>query len=216
MTKVLLFLLSVICTCNDSSSQTNYSYWSIGVNPFSPGESMSSIGPCVSYRVSPGLELWGETSFIFRNLYVNDYWKNLRGFRFIFQPRVFINKRKTFFITPEFRLKQFSYNSALTFINKATVDTLWNYSHKASQVLVGGAFVLGDKFVLSERHHLYIEINMGIGAKQRYINRKNIPAGYKFYVAMGGFGLAPHYEWDNDGTAYFPMSLRLIWKLNEQ
>lgn len=213
MKKLLFFLLPVICLYTKSTAQTNYPYVSIGFNPLSPAESMSSIGPCVSYRVSPTLELWGETSFIFHNLYSDNSWKNLRGYRFIFQPRFYTGKNKTFFIAPEFRLKQYSYNNSLTFLNKTTADTLRNYPHKASQVLIGGAFILGSQFSLSSKHNFFIEITAGVGGKQRYIDRKNIPDGYKYYVQPGGFGLAPHYEWDNDGTAYFVFGFRLIWKL---
>ena len=177
---------------------------------------MSSVGPSVSYRFSPRVELWSEASFIFKNLYANDYWKNLKGFRFIFQPRIYLNKTGTFFMTPEFRIKQFSYNSSLTFINKTTTDTLWDYSHESSQVLIGGGLVFGHQFALSKQHNFFMEITFGVGGKQRYIQRKNIPQGYQYYPETGGFGLRPHYEWNNDGTGYFPFGLRLFWKLNQR
>jgi Protein of unknown function (DUF3575) len=213
MNKLLPFLFCILFFCNAGTAQTKFSYWSVGINPFSPGESMSSIGPTIAYRVSPKLELWAETSFIFYNLYASNSWKNLNGYRFIFQPRYYMGRRKAFFIAPEFRLKQYSYTTSFTFINSTTADTLQNYSHKASQLLIGGAFVTGKQVLLSRRHNLYLELTAGIGAKQRYIKRKNIPAGYKYYQQSGGFGLAPHYEWDNDGTPYFPVGLRLTWKL---
>lgn len=212
--KMLLFgLMCVLVFASTASAQKKYGYWSIGFNPLSMGESMSSAGPCMAYRISPRVELWGETSFIFYNLYQLTKWQNLKGYRFIFQPRYYTGKKRTFFVTPELRIKQFSYNTALDFINASIPDTLKNYPHKSAQFLIGGALVFGKQFVLSLRHHLFLEITAGVGAKQRYITRKNIPAGYEYKITQGGFGLQPHYEWNNDGTPYFPLGVRLIWKL---
>ncbi len=213
--KILLSIFtSLLFICNAANAQTKYPYWSVGVNPLSPGESMSSIGPSVAYRISLKFELWSEASFIFYNLYEINDWKNLKGYRFILQPRYYFGPGKSFYLAPEFRLKHFSYNTSLTFINNSIPDTLRSYAHKASQVLAGGAFVMGKQFLLSKRHHLYLDVTAGLGAKQRYINRKNIPAGYKYEIQPGGFGLAPHYEYNNDGTPYFPLGFRLLWQLN--
>jgi len=196
-----------------ASAQKPQSYWSIGFNPLSLAESMSSIGPSVAYRLSPAIELWAEGSIIFNNLYKMEDWKNLRGYRFIFQPRFYVGRSKKIFITPEFRLKHYSYNSTGTFINSNTVDTLDNYAHKASQTLIGGAFVAGTQLNLSKRKNFLLEVTAGIGAKQRNIKRKSIPSGYEYFLQTGGFGLKPHYEYDNDGTPYFPLGFRLVWKL---
>jgi hypothetical protein len=211
----ILVTICFVFLFSTANAQTKYPYWSIGVNPFSLGESMSSIGPCAAYRLSPRIELLGEASYIFMNLYKISDWKNLHGYRFIFQPRLYTGRNKIFFITPEFRLKQYSYNTSATFINNVSLDTLKNYDHKASQLLIGGALVMGFQARLSKAHNLYLEITGGIGAKQRYIKRKNIPSGYNYNLKTGGFGLAPHYEWDNDGTPYFPLGFRLIWRLGK-
>ena len=216
MKRLLLGIIGVLVFASTVTAQKKYGYWSIGFNPLSMGESMSSVGPCIAYRISPRVELWGETSFIFYNLYQLANWQNLKGYRFIFQPRYYTGKSRSFFITPEFRIKQFSYNTVLDFINASIPDTLKNYAHKSSQLLIGGALVFGKQFILSPHHHLFLEITAGVGGKQRYITRKNIPAGYEYKITPGGFGLKPHYEWDNDGTPYFPMGFRLIWKLNHK
>ena len=215
--KILLpCIICVLVFASTASAQKKYDRWSIGFNPLSMGESMSSVGPCIAYRISPRVELWGETSFIFYNLYQLTNWQHLKGYRFIFQPRYYTGEKRSFFIAPEFRIKHFSYTTALDFINSAIPDTLRQYAHKSSQLLVGGALVLGKQLILSSRHHLFLEITAGVGAKQRYITRKNIPAGYEYKITLGGFGLQPHYEWDNDGTPYFPVGFRLIWKLNRK
>ncbi len=208
----VIFFAFLFSTAN---AQTKYPYWSVGVNPMSLGESMASIGPCAAYRLSPGIELWAEVSYIYNNLYKINDWKNLHGYRFIFQPRFYSGSNKSFFITPEFRLKQYSYNGSGTFINAASFDTLNSYPHRASQILVGGAIVFGTQTSLSRRNNLFLEITAGIGGKLRSIKRKNIPSGYKYYLQTGGFGLAPHYEWHNDGTPYFPLGFRLIWRIGK-
>lgn len=206
---IMLFVFGYHC----SLAQQKYPYWSVGFNPLSVGESMSAIGPTVAYRFSPRLELWSEGSVIFSNLYKLSNWQNLKGYRFILQPRYYVKATKTFFISPEFRLKQFSYGGSLDFINKISADTLKKYNYEGAQFLIGGALVLGKQFTLSARHQLFLELTAGLGAKQRTIKRKNIPAGYNYYIQPGGFGLSPHYEWDNDGTVYFPLGLRLSWHL---
>lgn len=208
-----LILLPLLILSVFAGAQKGDRYWSIGINPFGVGESMSSLGPCTAFRFSPGFELWAEGSYIFHNLYNIHDWKNMSGYRLIFQPRYYVGKDRTLFITPEFRLKQFSYTTATPFVNKATNDTLYDYTHRASQVLIGGAFVIGSQFVLSERKKIFLEVTAGLGGKLRFINRKNIPEGYEYEVQSGGFGLAPHYNWDNDGTPYFPLGLRLMWRL---
>ena len=60
---------------------------------------------------------------------------------------------------------------------------------------------------------MVMELTAGIGGKQRYIKRKGIPSGYDYTVGSGGFGLAPHYEYNNDGTVYYPLACRVIWEL---
>lgn len=141
-------------------------------------------------------------------------WKNMRGFRFILQPRYYMGINKGFFLAPEFRLKQYSFDDQLTLVNKATGAVLSNYEFPESQVLVGGAIVAGQQVILSKKNHLVLEITAGIGAKQRFIKRKQLPGGYDYYPDMRGFGLAPHYEYNNDGTPYFPAALRIIWMIN--
>ena len=215
MKQLLLAITCLLFFATAINAQKKYPYWSVGFNPLSMGESMSSIGPCVAYRISPRAELWGEASFIYNNLYKIAGWDHLRGFRFIFQPRYYTNKSRTFFIAPEFRLKQFSYHTSHEFINAAIPDTLHHYAYKASQVLVGGAFVFGRRFMMSARHHLFWEITAGIGGKVRLINRKNIPPGYK-YETYRLLAFQHDYEADNQGEVYFPLGIRLIWQLNRK
>jgi len=186
--------------------------WQVGVNPFSIFEPLSNFGPCAEIRVSPTVCFWAEASYIFRNQYDLKDWQRVKGFRFIFQPRFYIGRGRSFFLAPEFRLKRFNYSIALSFENMQTGDTLNNYFHRATQAQTGGGLVLGISRWLSRKNNLTFEMTGGLGAKSRQITRHNIPAGYRFEHGTGGFGLAPHYEWDNDLAIYFPVAIRLVWK----
>lgn len=207
----LFFIFSQV-----QAQSAHTSYWSIGINPLGIVETIPSIGMNMSYRISPRFEIWGETSLLVGNPYKIQGWKNLKGYRLIFQPRYYTGGEKRFFIAPEFRLKQYSYSSTGTFMNISGADTLYDYSYKGSQVLIGGAFVMGGQFILSKQHHLYLEVTAGIGSKQRFITRKNDLINYKYQEARNCFALAPHYDWDDTGAVYFPLGFRLTWKLNQR
>lgn len=203
----LFFLYTAVC------GQAIYPRWNVGVNPLSVIESMPSIGPCVSYRFSQKLEAWGETSVIFGNLYAKSLGTNVSGYRFIVQPRFYPGKKHLFFIAVEFRLKQYSYNSSGTFINHSTNATLQNFPYKASQVLPGWAFVFGKQMIMSQNHHLYLDLTVGFGSKQRNITIKNKPAGYEYnYVSPRSY--VPQYGANNTESVYFPVGVRLMWRLN--
>lgn len=211
-----MILAVCILAMHSSEAQQQFPYWTAGLNPLGPGESLSSIGPCAGYRVSPVIGFWAEGSYIFYNLYKVAGWEKVRGYRFLFQPRYYLGSERRLFLAPELRIKNFSYQAVLSFVNKATGDTLPHYRHRASQFLLGGALVIGIQTRLPGRGNFFLELTAGIGGKMRYIKRRNIPPGYSFEVQRGGFGLAPHYEWDHDGTPYVPLGARLTWKLNRR
>ena len=213
MKHILILIFLLLVGFYRGSAQANKPEWLIGVNPFSLFEPLSNIGPCAEIRVSPSVGFWAEATYIIRSQYQLNDWQKVKGTRFIFQPRFYVGKKKYFFVAPEFRLKRFNYTIGLDFINAQTQDTLQNYLHRATQVQAGGGLVLGFRSWLSRKHNLTMEFTSGLGAKNRQITRKNIPSGYQYEHGWGGFGLAPHYEWDNDVALYFPCSIRLIWKL---
>lgn len=212
-----IFLLPILFSCSQIHAQSGNSYWSLGTNPFSFVEVIPAIGPCFSYRISQRFELWSEASYLFGGPDRIDNWKNLQGLRFIFQPRYYINRNRTFFIAPEFRLKHYSYNATATFINSTTSDTLNSYPYKGLQLLVGGALLIGGQAVLSRRHHLYLEITTGIGAKQRHIKRNNVPSGYFYYhyYSRDSFDFTD-YDDEYRIDPYVPLGFRLTWKLIER
>lgn len=207
-----LYFFFFLFFVNHLHAQSPDARWSVGVNPLSVVESMASIGPAISYRLSPRVAIWAEGSYIFSNLYAYDSWKNLQGYRFEFQPRWYTGTRKLFFIALEYRLKHFTYNTSGTFINKAIADTLNDYSYKGSQVLSGGAFVIGKQVNIS--HRLFLEITLGIGSKKRVITSKNIPAGYNLYEPERRQAFTLSYNENNVNEVYVPLGFRLMWRLH--
>ncbi len=189
--------------------------WYAGVNPLSMAEPQTSVGPAFERRFSERIGVWGEVSYLFYNAYLNVDRKKLQGFRIIFQPRLYTSRRRTFFITPEIRLKNFSYKTGGTFINNVTADTLLNFNHKVNQFLIGGAFVMGKQFVLNRSNGFTLELTAGIGGRHRFINRKNTPAGYNYFQPKRAFGLSPDYESDNIGGPYFPLGIRFMWRIGK-
>lgn len=204
----LLFVVYANCLAQDKKSR-----WRAGFNPLSLAESQLSLGPAVAYRFNGRVEFWAETSYIFANSYMPRQWKNMTGFRFIFQPRYYLGQSKSFFMTPEFRMKTYSFDNALDFINATTADTLHAFPFRERQLLLGGAVVIGKQYSFLKNKQLQLEISAGLGGKHRFIRRKKIPEGYQFMNRKGGFGLRPAYEDDNTGTILFPLGFRLMWQI---
>lgn len=211
MKKFCLIILLLIYFSNGYSQQADH-YWSIGINPLSFAESQLSIGPCIGYRLNKRIEFWTEASYIFSNSYMPKEWKKMQGFRFVLQPRYFINYDKTFFITPEFRFKSYSFNNRLTFINSSIHDTLNNFPFRETQTLIGGALVFGRKYNISRKHNVIMEFTFGLGSKTRNIKRKNVPAGYEYNTSIyQRDGLYVSYEIDKQAVIYIPLCTRFIW-----
>ncbi len=82
--KVLVISIFILLTNNDFSQTENHR-WSIGINPFSFAESAMSVGPCVSYKLSERIGFWTEGSYIFKNLYMSSKWRDVKGYRGVFQ-----------------------------------------------------------------------------------------------------------------------------------
>jgi len=196
-----------------SAAQIAHAKWKIGVNPLGLAEPQATLGFSAEYRLIPRIGIWGEASYIFNNSYLNRSWKQVKGYRVVLQTRYYILSRNSLFITPEIRFKNFSYRSTGNFLNTASGDTLFNLPFKATQQLIGGAFVVGKQWYLSKNKNFSLEFTAGIGAKKRNINRRNIPEGYQYNSDKYSFGLSPHTETDKEGAPYFPIGLRLIWQI---
>ena len=123
-----------------------------------------------------------------------------------------MGKSKGFFVAPEFRIKSYSFDNVLDFINPTTSDTLHAFPFRERQLLIGGALVFGKQYSLSKRKGLYLELTAGLGAKHRLIKRNDIPPGYE-HTSTKVYGLAPSYEEHNTGTVLSPLGLRFMWRI---
>ncbi len=188
--------------------------WKIGVNPLSLAESQMSLGPNVSYRVADRFQLWAEASYIFRNSYMLHDWTNMKGYRFIFQPRYIFGKYRDMFLSPEFRFKRFHVNTDARFINDRG-DSIKRFPATEQQTLKGGALVLGKTFTLSEKKGIRLEVTFGIGSKSRRIEIKDSRPGYTPLKTYEGRheGIGPDYEIENSSIPYFPIGARITWDL---
>lgn len=211
--KKLYFLFLVFCFYY-SSAQLSKSYWSVGINPLGLVEPMPLIGPSVSYRFSPRIELWAEASYIFSNLYIFPDWRRVRGYRFILQPRFYPGRNHLFFVAAEFRLKHFTYKTYDNFINPSSLDTLNNFHYKGSQILPGGAVLIGKTISLDQKDRLFLEMTFGLGSKLRKVKFENVPAGFVRAYYQKKYSLNVEYDVNNAHLFYMPLGLRIMWKLN--
>lgn len=194
-------------------AQSSKSYWKVGINPLGLLEPMPLIGPAASYRFSPKIELWSEASYIFSNLYIFPDWKNVKGYRFILQPRFYPGRDQSFFIAAEFRLKHYTYKSYDDFYNASGGDTLHDFHYDASQVLLGGAVLAGETISLDKKDHLFLELTLGLGSKVRKVKIENAPAGFEKIYYQRRYALSASYDINNANLFYMPLGIRIMWKL---
>lgn len=205
-------LLLILCS-HYSNAQFFKSYWNVGINPLGLAEPMPLIGPSVSYKVSPKIELWSEVSYIFSNLYIFPDWKKVRGYRFILQPRFYPGRNHSFFVAAEFRLKHFTYKTYDNFINPSNSDTLNDFHYNGSQVLAGGAAIIGNTMRLDKKDRLFLEMTFGVGSKLRKVKFENVPAGFEKAYNQRRYAFTVEYDINNANLFYMPLGVRIMWKL---
>jgi Protein of unknown function (DUF3575) len=216
MKKNIIYLLFLI-TSNCFSQTNKKNQFSIGTNPLSLVEPHTGIGFCISDKFNEKIGVWGEFTYFFNNPYILNEWKNFKGYRLIIQPRYYINSSKNIFIAPELRIKGFSFDSKLNYLNKTTNDTLRNFITPESQKIIGGAIIVGKDINLGK--YFFLELTAGFGARQRIISRKNLPIGYEYLeiekVTKGpSFINLNHFEKNKGQSFYVPIGIRFMWKIN--
>jgi hypothetical protein len=167
------------------------------VNFFSIAEPQFAFGPSFGNRFSERSEYFLELAYVAKTPFYDWHsFEKLRGVRMILQYRYhflqqwrpLINFGNGFrrmrekhqpFIGVEFRLKPISFTTTGNFINTTVNDTLYGYPFSANAFTCGGALIFGQTFNLSANEKWKLELTMGIGAKQRNVKLKTVPAGYK-------------------------------------
>ena len=189
--------------------------WYLTFNPHSLLEpEQGAVGLGIGYRLSNHIEIWTEMNYLYKGFFQDgiDYFKNLHGVRSITSFKYYYSNKHGFFVGAEFRLKNYSFDDRTDFINLQTNNRLNNYEYKASHTLIGGGVFWGKRFKLTANGKFEMEGNIGIGVKQRIINRKNVPAGYSKINYLQRDRISPIPDRDEEQTLpYFPAIVRFIY-----
>lgn len=203
----------------------------ITYSPFNWLEAQMPVGLGFANQFSERSEVYTELSWITRTPFYSIEADKLSGFRAIAQYRYhifgggfpiigFLRRRRSMmihasesFIGLESRIKTYNFSAKYDFINSSGPDTLHQYQYNANAVVWGGAFVFGKAFSISRDDRLQLEINVGIGGKEKTVKFKNVPAGYKPVTNIGGWGLKPPGIQESVGNPYFPCALRIRYAL---
>jgi len=187
------------------------------LNPYSPLEmDQGAAGLGLGYRVSKRMELWTEFSYLYKGLfYEGDDFSGLKGYRNITSFKYYYSTKHGFFVGAEFRFKRYSYNTETDIANTQLQDTITNYRYEAIQSLPGGAVFWGKRFKLTPNGKFELEANIGLGVRQRIIDRRGLPTGYeKINYDTRYRKITPIPDHDEEGILpYLPAAVRLILHL---
>jgi hypothetical protein len=201
------------------------------VNFFSIAEPQFAFGPSFGNRFSERSEYFLELAYVAKTPFYDWHsFEKLRGARMILQYRYhflqqwrpLINlgsgyrKRREKhqpFMGVEFRLKPISFTTTGNFINKTVNDTLYGYSFSANALTYGGALIFGETFNLSVNEKWKLELTVGIGAKQRNVKLKTVPAGYKVLPIERVAFQTPLLQ-EESGGVLIPLAIRLRYVLD--
>lgn len=199
-------------------------------NPLGLLEPQITIGFGAGTRITPRSEFFTEVAYLGRNpVYKYDELKFYHGVRllmqyryhFLQQWRPIINlgrfteyqrerrRRNQFFMGVEFRIKPVNFSAYNNFENKTTAATLDKFQYKANSLSLGGAILFGETYRLSKNENWLLELTAGIGAKQKSVKYKNIPAGYSVIPrVIREMDFIPRVD-EPAGMPYLPATIRL-------
>jgi Protein of unknown function (DUF3575) len=234
---VLLPLLFFVILCQAQKNKavlpqqsfSKYSYLSF--NPFALAEPQFAIGLGYGNRFTERSEVFTELSYVAKHPSYKFKYEKLNGYRFLAEYRYHFlqqwkpiinlgdkhrekNRRSQPFIGLQFRLKGYQFIDRANFTNN--IDTLLNYRYIANAISLGGAITFGATYNISKNKRWQLEVTTGIGAKQKFVNYKNLPTGYKVVeeIKAGFIGLrAPDIN-EAEGTPVFPSTIRIRYMLN--
>jgi hypothetical protein len=171
----------------------------LSFNPLGLLEPQIAIGFGAGTRISKRSEFFSEIAYLGRNpIYKYDELVFYHGIRFLAQYRYhflqqwrpLINlgsitvhqrerrRKSQSFIGIEFRFKPVYFSAYNTFANSTTANTLDKFEYKATTQSIGGAILFGETVNLSSNGNWLLELTIGIGAKHKFVQYKNIPEGY--------------------------------------
>ncbi len=238
MKKTLFILGFMVSFCLTAFSQDEvkkpakktYSSYLV-YNPFSWIEGQMPVGIGFARQFTERSEIYTELAWVTKTPFYSTEPESLSGFRAIAQYRYHINSGgfpilgffrrqrglvrnvSESFIGLEGRIKTYNFTARYDFINPTAADTLQKYLYKANAFVWGGAIIFGKAFSISRGDRLQLEINIGIGGKEKTVKYKNLPAGFKPVTFTGGWGLKPPGIQESVGNPYFPCALRIRYAL---
>ncbi len=191
-----------------------------------------AIGMGMGNRFTERSAYFTELSYLSKTPFFKlDGFQSLHGFRFLAQYRYHLlqrwkplldlgiisaeNKAKhSPFVGLEFRWKYYRFSAANNFVNSNTQDTLTKYPYLADAHSVGGAIVFGYTFKLSRNNRWQLEFTCGMGAKQKFVKIKNLPADYEMIIQRGPDALRPPNIYESVGMPYIPCTTRIRYSFN--
>ena len=191
-----------------------------------------AIGPSAGYRFSERSEVFLETAYVTSTpFYEWNYAQRIRGFRGILQYRYHFlqqwrplfhtgsgrrmrRSRNEPFVAVEGRIKPFSFSVDREIVNAVTNDTLSAYNLEGRATVSGAALVFGNSLQLSRNERWKLECTLGLGAKQRRVQFKNMQAGYARPAFNKRVAFQVPAEDEPISTAYIPFTLRLRYIIN--
>ena len=220
MKKIFLTLFLFASIIGSAQKKTNrhtpvlQKGWYLSFNPHSilePEQGAAGLG--IGYRLSNHIELWTELNYLYKGFFQGPgYSNNLHGFRSATSFKYYYSNKYGFFVGAEFRIKKYSFDDKNTFVNSQTNDTLTNFSYKPSHTLIGGGVFWGKRFKLTANGKFELEGNIGVGVKQRIIDRKKVPNGYLIREYFYQIRISPIPDTDVEQTLpYFPAIVRFVY-----
>ncbi len=219
MKKILSCFLILITLHTSAQKQNKYTPvlqkgFYLSFNPHSIFEpEQGAVGLGVGYRINKRFEIWNEINYLYKGFFQDpDDFKNLKGFRNITSFKYFYNNKHGFFTGVEFRIKNYSFDDQTNFENIVAGDTITRFNYRSKHTLLGVGAFWGKRFKLSANGKFEMEGNIGVGIKQRMINRMNVPAGYTKIEYDQKDRISPIPDNDIVGTLiYFPAIVRFIY-----
>ena len=173
------------------------------------------VGLGLGYRLNKHIEIWTEFNYLYRGFFLDPEIKeNMRGFRNITTFKYCYSIKHGFYVGLDLRIKKYSFNDKNTFYNTSLNDTLVNFNYQSANTLIGAGLFWGKRFKLSGNGKFELEGNVGIGVKQRYIQRRKVPAGYELRIYYPYDRISPIPDNDvEQALPYFPAIVRFIYHL---
>jgi hypothetical protein len=197
----------------------------VSFNPLALTEPQMAIGIGFGNRFTERSEYFAELSYVTKTIFYNTDVDKLNGFRFLGQYRYhFLQLKQTAhsfkrwkrqpFVALEFRLKNYLFPTKNTFVNYSILDTISNLQKNANAISIGGAILFGASYHISKNNKWKLDVTAGIGAKQKFVEYKNLSNNYETIRLRKPDALGPPKIYEEVGMPYFPIAVRIKHFIN--